>query len=378
MIHIAFVITGLSTGGAEMMLLKLLTHLDKSIFHARVISLTDEGDVGSRIRALDIPVATLNMQAGRPSIVKFLRLYKLLRAQRTDIVQTWMYHADLLGGAAARLARVPHIAWGLRNSNLSNQANLGTRLVAQLCAMLSTKIPHCIISCSSRAAQIHAELGYDAHRMIVIPNGFDLDIFHPDPSSRIRVREALLIDKNAPLVGLIGRWDPQKNHIGFLRAAKLILQSVPEAHFLMAGRNIDEQNSVLTQEIASVGLLSHIHLLGQRSDMPTLMAALDVLALPSDYGEAFPNVLGEAMACGIPCVVTDVGDAGEIVSDTGRVVSPGDMSRLAHHINDILKMSFSQRKALAITARSRVMDKYDIAAVVRQYEHHYQSFIYHN
>ena len=366
------VITGLSTGGAEMMLFNVLQYIDRRRFSPHVISLTTKGEIGPRIETLGIPVEALGMRPGRFSPVKFLRLVLRFRELYPDVVQTWMYHADLLGGVAAHLVGIRAIAWSIRQSNLSPLHNKRSTLwTMKTCAVLSPRIPRKILCCARVAKDNHISAGYDEGKMLVIPNGFDLTRFHPDAEARVAVRSELGLRKETPLVGLIARFDPQKNHVGFFDAAVRIHRRRPDAHFLLAGAGVEDSNPALRQAIRQAGVGDNTHLLGRREDIPRLMAALNVL-VSSSFGEAFPNVIGEAMACGVPCVVTDVGDMAEIVGETGRVVSPNDMTGLARHIVEILQLSDEERRVLGERARDRVQANYDIGNVVRKYERFYE------
>ena len=370
------VITGLSTGGAETMLFKVLKYIDKEKFSPIVISLTTKGEIGARIESLGIPVEALGMRPGRFSPLKFLRLVHRLRDLNPDAVHTWMYHADLLGGVAARLAGVRAVGWAIRHSNLSPLHNKRSTLwVMKMCSVLSHRIPRKILCCSQVAKDIHISAGYDKGKMVVIPNGFDIFRFLPDANARISIRSELGLSKDTPLVGLIARFNPQKNHAGFFEAATQVHLSCPDAHFLLAGAGVEDNNPALRHAIKQAGVGTNTHLLGKRVDISRLMAALDVLVSSSSFGEAFPNVLGEAMACGVPCVVTEVGDSMEIVGETGRVVSVGDMNGLAHNIVEILQLSYEERRAIGAKARERVRARYNIESVVRQYEKFYKSLM---
>ena len=372
-IRIAFVITGLSTGGAEAMLLKLLERIDRSRFEPHVFSLTTMGEIGGRVAALGIPVEALGMRPAFPSPWKFWRLVTHLRALRPRLVHTWLYHADLLGGLAARCAGIRLVVWGLRNSTLdAASTKWSTRAVMRLCARLSAWLPTRILSCSEVAVQVHAHLGYDIAKMSVIPNGFDLSNFRPDAQARMSVRAELGLDAQTPVVGMVGRFDPQKNHLGFIKAAGWLHRQLPSVHFVLAGARVDAENDALMTAVAAEKLTGSTHLLGLRQDVARLMSALDVLALPSDYGEAFPNVVGEAMACGVPCVVTDIGDSAYIVGDAGAVVAAGDMPRLAEKMMALLGMDARAYAQLSTAARTRICERFEIGKVVRQYEDVYE------
>jgi glycosyltransferase involved in cell wall biosynthesis len=375
MTRLCLIITGLSTGGAEMMLLKLLKGLDRERFTPEVISLTTLGDIGLQLQSMGVPVVVLGMSAGRFDLRGFWFLVRHLRHVSPHVVHTWMYHADLIGGLAARLAGVRALAWGIRQSNLDPEFNKTSTLhVVRSCAWLSRWIPRRIVTCSERARTVHVAAGYFADKMVTIANGFDLTRFQPDAAARSSVRAELGLSPDTPLVGVVARDDPQKNHLGFVQAAAAVHAALPRCHFVLAGQGIDRGNTPLGQAIARAGLEGHVHLLGRRDDVPRLMAALDALASPS-HGEAFPNVLGEAMACGVPCVVTDVGDSADIVGDTGRVVAPGDMGDMAQQILVMLRMPVEQRQALGVRARARVQERYELGAVTRQYECFYSQML---
>ncbi|WAR43804.1 glycosyltransferase family 4 protein [Methylomonas rapida] len=368
---VLFVITGLSTGGAEMMLIKVLEHLDRRRFQPYVISLSPLGELAPRISALGVSVRSVDMKGGLSDMAGFVSLLRMIKTIRPDVVHTWMYHADLLGGLAARLAGVKAIGWGIHNSNLdADKTKLSTRAIVRLCAFFSPWLPRLILSCSEQARLIHIEKGYAAEKMVVVPNGFDLMRFKPDNNARHSVRKELGLMQDVLLVGLIGRFDPQKNHAGFFRAAGYLLEKMPSVRFLLAGKNIASANSNLLQMAKDAGVLENCHFLGLRDDIPRLMAALDVLASSSD-GEAFPNVLGEAMASGVPCAVTDAGDSAVIVGDVGRSVAVGDMRGLAVAMQELLCLSPEEKQSLSEKIRHRVLSHYEISQVVRDYEDFY-------
>lgn len=375
MIRAAFIITGLSTGGSETMLLKVLERIDRTRFSCYVVSLSDKGEIGPRIEALRIPVFALGMRSSRLKLSKFAYLVKHLRALKPDLVHTWMYHADLIGGLAARVAGVRAIGWRVNHSNLDPALNRRSTLwVMRACARLSSWLPRKILSCSEKAYRVHVDAGYSAGKMSVVPNGFDLSRFRPDAIARDSVRRELKLGSSQRLVGLIARYHPQKNIEGFVEAAHAVASARPDVHFVMAGSGLESTNILLRKAIACTPFAARFHLLGRRDDVPRLMAALDVFAL-SSHGEAFPNVVGEAMACGVPCVVTDVGDSAEIVGATGRIVSAGDMVRLGDEIVALLDLPPLERVRLGQQARERVREKYEIDSVVEQYQRFYLSLM---
>lgn len=364
-LRVTHVITSLQVGGAQVMLSRLLAG---QAGPAEVISLTDAGPLAEVLAAQGVRVRALGMRRGVPSPMSALRLAGWLRADRPDLVQTWMYHADLIGGVAARLAGVP-VVWGLHHTDLPAHATkLGTRLTAAACARLSRRVPAAIVCCSQATYDVHAALGYAPDKLTVIPNAFDLDAFQPSATARASVRAELGLDPEALLVGQFGRYHPQKDHRTFLEAAGRLAARLPHVHFLLAGDDVEEANAELAAPMGALGLAGRVHLLGRRDDVPRLMAALDVATLSSAFGEGLPMVIGEAMACAVPCVVTDVGDAARVVGDTGVVVPPREPAALADAWEALLSAEPGARRARGEAARQRVADHYHLPAMIARYE----------
>jgi glycosyltransferase involved in cell wall biosynthesis len=375
-IRVTQVITGLELGGAETMLLRLLGTLDRRRFAPEVISLRGLEVVGPRIQALGVPVHSVGMTGPVPSGRSLGRLSTVMRRASPDLVHTWMYHADLLGGLVARLVcRVP-VIWALHNSNLDpRQVKASTRLTVRLNALLSRWVPARIVSCSKAAAEVHLALGYPRGKLLIIPNGFDLTALRPDPAARASVRAELGLPLDAVLVGTFARFHPQKDHYNFCRAAGLIAARHGNVHFVLAGGGIDTGNRRLVGWISESGAANRFHLLGARDDVPRLTAALDLAVMASSFGEAFPLVIGEAMACEVPCVVTDVGDAAAMVADTGRVVPPRDPGALARAALDLLGLDPSERADLGARARGRVEAELSLPAIAARYEALYEEVL---
>jgi glycosyltransferase involved in cell wall biosynthesis len=229
-----------------------------------------------------------------------------------------------------------------------------TLAVERICAILSKWVPARVICCSEASKQRAESLGFATDRLQVIPNGFDMSRFRPDALARGVVREELGLSPDVPLVGLVARFDPAKDHATFLKAAARVRDRLPNTCFVLCGNGVDAGNTFLQTQIDSLGLRGCVFLLGRRSDMPRIQAALDV-ACSSSITEGFPNVIGEAMACGVPCVVTDVGDSAEIVGGTGRIVPPRDPVALGDAVGDLLEARATSNEAV----RCRIEAKYE-------------------
>lgn len=380
MSKILFISTGLSTGGAEMMLYKLLSRIDRNRFEPIVLSLIKTDYIGNqiadRIADLDIPVHSLEMNAGEFKINKLFELLDLVRQEQPDIIQGWMYHANLAAQLSSFLTfkSIPTI-WNIRHSLYSlDYEKKGTAMVIRFLDKLSN-FPAKIIYNSQIGATQHQKIGYKSNKTIVIPNGFDIDLFKPSSENRRNLRQELSLAQDAFLIGRICRYHPMKDHDSFLRAAAILLQDFPELHFILAGTNVDQNNPNLSQVIEELDIGDRIHLLGERKDVPYLTSALDIATSSSYFGEAFPNVIGEAMACEVPCVVTDVGDSALIVGDTGKVVPPKNPKALADGCKEFISLGAQGREALGKKAREKVIELYSLDAITFQYEQLYQSVI---
>ena len=365
---IVHIITGLNNGGAEAVLYRLCTN-DNQNQHA-VISLMGLGKYGPLLTDKGIDVYTLDMPQGKVTFSGLLKLYRLIKEQKPDVVQTWMYHADLIGGVIARLAGVKNVFWNIRQTSLEKGlTKRSTAYVAKLCALLSYFIPKKVICCASKAAEYHVALGYKRNKMVVIGNGYELDSLNQNPSLGFAIRSDLLLKKNDLVLGMVGRYDPAKDHNYLLLALSHLKSKSLEFKCLLVGKALSAENKELFDKLAQLDLLNNVILLEQRTDIPAVMNAIDIHVL-SSYSEAFPNVLAEAMACGTPCVTTDVGDAGLIVGDTGWVVPPRDPEALAAAIETAINERNSSIKwqARKESARQRIVENFSVEKMVESYK----------
>jgi glycosyltransferase involved in cell wall biosynthesis len=366
-IKIIHLITELNMGGAEQMLLKLVMHMDREQFEPMVISMTDIGPVGIKLIEQGIQVHALGMEPGKPSFIGLAILIRLLKANSPDLIQTWLYHADLLGLIAGKMAGIKRIVWGLRCSNMEfKNYRLLTRITVRLCRWLSIFVDAIIVN-SIEGQHFHVRLGYQKKKMIYIPNGFDLEHFKPDEEARDWLRHELSLPRESVLVGLIARFDPMKDQANFLKAASLLPPSGENIFFIMVGKEIDNNNKQLLAMMPDK-IKDHVRLLGIRHDIPRVTAGLDIAISASAYGEGFSNIIGEAMACGVPCVVTDVGASASILGSCGMVVPPKDPEALAIGIQNLLALGKGEMINIGKQARIRVMQQYELNQIVSRFE----------
>ena len=378
--RVMHVITGLSTGGAETMLLKLLSAASGSMEHV-VVSLGDEGTIGPRIAALGVPVHCLGLQRNAPNPIHALSILSLTRRIAPQLIQGWMYHGNLMASMAAIAMRKsapgkkPPVLWNIRQTvyDLRNERWMTARFI-RLGARLSAR-PVAIIYNSQTSAGQHENLGYRAEKRVIISNGFDCEVLRPDDATRKAVRAELGIADDTILIGLVARYHPMKDHIGFLKAAGLVVQVHPEARFVLAGTGISFTQPELAETVRQNELQDHVILLGERSDIPRLNNAFDIGCSASAWGEGFSNSIGEAMACSVPCVVTDVGDSAYIVADSGFVSPPREPQALANAIVQLIGMGRAGRQQLGAKARKRIETEFSLPAIVHKYEDLYRFYL---
>lgn len=317
--------------------------------------------MGLDVRSLDMPRARLNRYA-------IAKLRAIVQEFQPDVIQGWMYHSNVL----AHLARCfmptghrPPLAIAIRGSlSIFHQEKRLTRLIIRLDAWLS-RWANRVFYVSRLACQQHNDFGYAVEHALVIPNGFDCQAFKPSDAARTSLRAELGLDAKVRLIGLVASWQPLKNHRGFLAAAAMLAQRYSDVHFLCAGRGVSANNPDL-MALVPPAIHSRVHLLGERGDMPALTAALDI-AVNASYAEAFPNVVGEAMACGVPMVVTDVGDSAWIIDGCGQVVPPGEDTALCDAMDALLSLPSEVRQALGMRARQRVLAHFSLELVAESY-----------
>ncbi|ARV62585.1 glycoside hydrolase [Nostocales cyanobacterium HT-58-2] len=367
------IITGLSVGGAERMLYNLLSKIDRLCFEPIVVSLMDRGTLGDRIEALGIPVYTIGMKPGMPTPAVIWRLLHTVHHLKPALIQGWMYHGNLAAHLASFFSfnKIP-VLWSIHHSitSLKSEKRMTAEII-KLSAIIS-KFTDQIIYVSYNSKRQHEAINYCRDQSCVIPNGFDTSLFQPSFEARLSLRSELGLPNESFLIGLIGRYHPMKDHANFLRASALLLKNFPNIHFVLAGSKVEQQNPILYQLIQDLGIFNQVHLLGERSDMPCLIAALDIVTSASAYGEAFPLVIGEAMSCGVPCVVTDVGDSAQLVGNTGSVVPPQNSEALANAWQELILLGVEGKEALGKAARTRIIESFSLETVVAQYEKLYE------
>jgi glycosyltransferase involved in cell wall biosynthesis len=368
-VRVTHLITDLAVGGAELMLARLVRKAMAGRIDASVISLGSIGPIGEELRSAGVPVFGLEMKPGRLTPLALGRLVRILRRLQPQVLQTWLYHADMCGLLAGTLAHVPNIAWNIRCAELDPRDH--SRFLPPLLRTLAfaSRWPAVVICNSNAGQRAHERLGYRPRRWEVIPNGFDTEVFRPRPEARQQVHAQLGVAENIRVVGVLGRFHPMKDHATFLRAANIVCHSHADVHFVAAGRSVSN-NSALLEMRREMRLTNLVHLLPERNDAAQFLAGLDV-SVSSSYGEAFPNVVAEAMACGTPTVATDVGDSASIVGDAGFVVPPRNPEALAASISKVLGLDGQTRAALSTAARSRIVAQFSLDHTASCYAHLY-------
>lgn len=363
--NILHVITGLNVGGAETMLAKLLEYQNKAGCGLRntVVSLAAPGAIADRVRA-QAKLETVAMREGVPSASAAWRLARIARRIDPDLVIGWMHHGNLAASfARSMLGGKRPLIWNVRHSvaDIREEKPL-TRIVLRLGAALS-RSPDAILYNSSVAAMQYEGLGYDPARAMVLPNGFDCDRHRPRDGAHQALRARHGVAPEATLVGMVARLHPMKDTGTLVEAVKRARGQGADIHLLLCGRGMESPPPELARALAGAVPEDRLTLVGQSADLADWMPGLDFLVLPSAWGEGFPNTLAEAMASGVPCITTDVGDSGWIVGETGRVVEPRDAGAMAAALVDLIGMGAEERRRLGEAARTRVVENFALEQV---------------
>jgi glycosyltransferase involved in cell wall biosynthesis len=375
-IKIVHVITGLTAGGAERTMINVARGLDPSRFTSQIISLSRDHTLAGALHSAGIPLTTLD---ARPlaslGIEPLRRVSRFLRQEKPDIVQTWLPDADIVGGVAAWMSGIP-VIWNIRASLAEAgwkpfASSIRLRFVERVCAAISAVVPRSIVSCSRVEVNRNLRL-YRQEKICVIGNGVDVDLFKPDASARAEVRKDLGVGEETPLLGMMARFHPVKDLATFFGAARQVLGTHPHVRFLLCGPGMEPENAALTRMIASHGLEQAVLRLGFQEDIARVFAALDVHVM-SSRAEGFGNVLLEAMASGVLCAATDVGESRHIIGDTGHVVPPRNPAALAAAVRELIDLPPSATAALRVRARQRVAECFTLKSTIAQYAELYEN-----
>ena len=364
--RISFVATGLGVGGAEAMLYRVATRLDRSRFTPMVVSVMDDGEYGDRIRAAGIPVTSIGFTDRAPTPARLARLFRALQRQRPDAIMGWMYHGNFAAWLGRRWAAPDAgLAWNIRHSpyDLDDEGRL-TRSLIRLGAPLSKRVD-ATVYVSDTSRRLHLARGYDPSTAVVIGNGIDPPPV-ATPEERAAVRAELGFGADDVVVVRVARFDPMKDHVGFLEAMIMAVEANPAIRVLLVGREASPENPVLAPLLADPRLAGRVVVLGERRDVGRVLTGVDIL-VSSSWAEGFPNVVLEAAVAGIPCVVTDVGASAEIAGDGGRVVAPRDPRALCDAVLEVAGLGRDGRIALGSLARAHASARHNLDDVAGKY-----------
>jgi glycosyltransferase involved in cell wall biosynthesis len=366
-LRVLHIITGLGSGGAEALLFRLATR--ESIFEHQVIALSGRDWYTPLLEQHGIKVLHLNMGSAISGVRMLGRISSLIEESGADVIQAWMYGPNLVAGLFARQYGIP-VVWGIHTSTFEGVGIL-SRVAARVGGAFAARLADFVINCSSRSAKIHARMGYSSVAGAVIKNGYDPDEFFPDQDSRSAARRELGVAQDKFLIGTIARWNRQKDIPNLVSALALAKKDGVPFSCVMIGRGLDRFNLELKEILSDAGCQNSVQCLGERRDVQSLARAIDIHILPSCGGEAFPNVVAESMLSGTPNIVTDVGDASQMVGETGWVVAPRDPAGLAKSIGKAFAewrcrpLRWEQRK---LAARERISRNFTFDRMARSYE----------
>ncbi len=367
MIKLVHVITSMSRGGAQSMLVKLVKELkDTGGFQQDIISLTSDCDYYDELAHLGVAVHIVK-ESNHFMLIKGLRV--LLKSISPDILQSWMYHANFLSFFSGHpknriIFNVRHSLHDIRNEKPLTQAMIHIGKVL-------SKYIYSTVYCSKVSLEQHTGIGYSEKLSVYIPNGFDINKYRPNKNYRDNVREELNLYTDTTVIGSIARYHPMKNHVGLIQDFARYSYDFPDSCLLLIGSNIDGENNDIISMINKLNISNKVKLYGNRKDINRLMASMDIFIIPSLWGEAFPNVLGEAMSCSVPCIVSNVGDSPYILGGHGIVIQ----SSIYDSLCKLSSLTKQERDALGSLSRQRIIDHFSLKSITEKYLDTYKKCI---
>jgi glycosyltransferase involved in cell wall biosynthesis len=364
-VRILFLTRSLNVGGAERQLVALARALHLRGVVVDVAVFYSGGALEKDLIEAGVPVTSLRKKGRWDNIGFAYRLIRLLRRSQPDIVHSYLSVPNVVAVLARQFARRARVVLGVRASKLDLSDYGALTAVSCWVEAILSRFADLTIA-NSQTGRDHAiKHGFPKSNTIVIPNGIDTSYFFRDLTARIRVRTEWKISDDCFLVGMIGRLDPMKGHLTFLDAAAHVARETEEGRFVLIGDGPRSYKNRLISKINDLGLRDKVIWAGERRDMPAVYSALDIMCSPSSYGEGFPNVVGEAMSCKVPCIVTDVGDAAQIVGDTGKIVPPNDEVALCRAICETLnELRTLAPGSIGDQARRRIVDYFTVERLV--------------
>lgn len=363
---ILFIITGLEAGGAENSLFKICLYL-KEDYEIKVVSLTKDGPIGKKLNSIGIHTHILNIKRGLSFFSGVRNLFNIINTFKPDIINTWMYHSDLIGSILAISTGRKNIFWTIRNNIIkSNDVKKNTQITAKICATLSNVLPRKIIYNSISNQAYHEEFGYCSRKSLLINNGFTIAENIDKKKIKHEFCRKYQLDENKIIVSFIARFDRVKNHIPFLCEYSKGSTNKSRVILVLAGTDVSLENNILKERIMSLKLEENTLLLGEVENLSEIYAASDLVILPSS-SEAFPNVIAEAMSYGTPCLSNNVGDAANIIMDTGFVNQSNQINDFVRMLDLIVETKTNILSELGVLAKKRIKDNYSINKMINNF-----------
>lgn len=368
-LRVVHFISNLMSGGAEAMLVKIILATRRMGVESSVVSMISGGVMADRLHAENIEIQELGLRRSWTAIGAAPKIAMLARKLDADIFQGWMYHGNLMAALAARAsAKHPPVLWNVRQTLQTLDGEIPrTRWLIRASRLLASEPETIIYNARSAASDHERLLGYPKEKRVILDNGFDLDAFRPDPQANSRMKARLGLPDSALLIGRVARLHPMKDVPSLLEAFEHLAERDERLHLVLVGRGMTSQDADLQALTSDLRHRDRIHALGEAADVAAITASFDIAVSSSSRGEAFPNVICEAMACAVPAVVTNVGASAEILGDPRRVVEPSNVSALMGAMQGLIDLSPNERRALGDADRERVRLRYNIEEVAASY-----------
>lgn len=371
--HVLHIIPTLDVGGAEVSLTNLIKLDDEDISYS-IVCIIKRGSLKA-VTNKDVTIYNLSLASVFSAPRVFLKLVFILRKIKPDIIHTWMYHANLLG-IIAKLMGYNNIVWGIRTTDsIGLKASFSSRFIRKLNIIFSKWIPSHIVYVAHAAKLNHENNGYNRMSAFVIPNGFDTTKLNPISIHDAKyLKEKLGILDDEIIIGSVGRFSIEKDHQSFIAACGILLDKKVKFKVLLVGRELTNENQQLIGWIKTTGHIENFILCGEQSEIVPYYSIMDIFCLHS-RNEGFPNVLGEAMAIGIPSVSTDVGDARKLVDGIGIIVPKEDPKLLANGLITMIEKTKEEKDNIRKASRDHIVKYYSLKNTIKCYQKLYREML---
>lgn len=365
-LRVLMLVPSLEIGGAERQAVAVSLALARRGHEVHLAAFRATGPLAAALEGSGVQLHSLE-KSSRWDLTSLARLVRVVTKTRPQIIYGWLLPPNLMSLWAKAWHPRLRTVWSVRDTQALDGALKPLHRILRSIEPHAARLADLVIVNSYAGLALSIKRGYPRRKLLVVPNGIDLEVFKFDPAARQRSRERWGVPEDALVFGILARLDPVKDHVTFLEAAALASRTRADLRFVVVGGGEDAYCSQLRELAARLGLGERIRWAGPTKDVPAALSGFDFACLTS-LAEGFPNSVGEAMAVGLTCIVSDVGDCARLVGTTGRVVPPRDPRALAAAWLELASLPSAERRTLQLAAHERITELFGVEAMARATE----------